>query len=327
MSRIFNIKDNTIFSVNDDGSITTIATIDSRGEITPVNRRPYIHLEMELQHARQQVSSLQRELSKTKEELDKLRQRLQIEIKNKETIECELKQITPLSSELTWRKGVNDKLSNISSSLYSTRNTTSAISNSVENSTNWMKILMGGSVFLSTVIIVVLFFYTGSVKKVNNSYIVGKDSIVDVDTDSNNIAVQTIAMKKEMDLTKLALIIKDVKIANTDENGAVISDFGKVIDSHKTKYLMPQITYFGIKNSTTTLRVKWIMPDGSVSKGTSSIGDFSQIEGYNLSVGKIDKTVLRSWGNTDEGHWRKGNYAIEIWYDDIMLIHKQFSIK
>lgn len=79
----------------------------------------------------------------------------------------------------------------------------------------------------------------------------GKDSIVDVDTDSNNIAVQTMAMKKEADLTKLSLIIKDVKIANTDENGTVISDFGKVIDSHKTKYLMPQITYFGIKNSTT----------------------------------------------------------------------------
>lgn len=130
--KIFNIKDNTIFSVNDDGSITTIATIDRRGEITPVNRHPYIHLEMELEHARQQVSSLQKELSNMKEELDKLRQRLQIEIKNKETIECELKQITPISSELTWRKGVNDKLSNISSSLYSIRNTTSAISNSVK---------------------------------------------------------------------------------------------------------------------------------------------------------------------------------------------------
>ena len=80
-----------------------------------------------------------------------------------------------------------------------------------------MKLLMGGSGFLSIIMIAVLFFYTGSVKKVNNSYLVGKDSIVDVDTDSNNIAVQTIAMKKEVDVKKLDLIIKDIKIAQTDE--------------------------------------------------------------------------------------------------------------
>lgn len=53
MSKYSTSRTIQFFSVNDDGSSTTIATIDSRGEITPVNRRPYIHLETELQRARQ----------------------------------------------------------------------------------------------------------------------------------------------------------------------------------------------------------------------------------------------------------------------------------
>lgn len=305
MPKTYNIKDNTIFSVNDDGSITTVATIDSRGDISPVNRRSYVHLEKELHHANDQIYSLQKELSKSKEELDKLQQRLQIKIKDKKTIESELKRITPIESELTWRKGVNNKLLNISSS------------------SKWMKILMGGSVFLSIVIIAVLFFYTGSM---NSSPVVGKDFIVSMHEDSANVAVPTKTLLKEVDLTKLPLIIKDVAIANVENDGTIISDYGKAINSRKTKYLEPQITYFGIKKGTTTLRVKWINSDGSIRKGASSIGDFSQVEGYNLTIGKNDKIVLRGWGSTKEGNWGKGDYAIEIWYDDIMLIHKQFTI-
>lgn len=288
MSKTYNIKGDTIFSVNDDGSITTIATIDNCGKITPVNRRPYIYVEADLIRALEEIVSLKHELSKATEALDKLRQRPQLD---------------------------------------STRSTTSTIFNNMESLTNWMKILMGSNVFLSIVTIAVLIFYTGSVKNVSNSSIMSKDSIVGAVIDSKGAAVQTKAINKDVDLTRLPLIIKDIAIANVDKKGTIISDYGKEIESSKTKYLKPRITYFGVKNNTTTLRVKWVMPDGSLRKGKSSIGDYSQIEDCVLSVGKIDKLCLRSWGTNKEGNWGKGDYNIEIWYEDILLIRKPFTIK
>lgn len=318
MSKKYGIKDNTIFSVNEDGSVTTIATIDERGEINPNNRPPYRHIEEFLHNAKKETHLLRIKLSEKEDEIKKLQANLQKEIKNKESIESELKQITPISSELIWRKGVKDGLSTIVSYVTPIRGT----SYNVKELSKWMKLLMGGIIFLLIVIIAILFFYTGSVKEMNNSSFLGESLI---DSISKDTTINT-SPYKEVDLTKLPLIIKDVSIGNTEKDGSIISDFGETIYSCDTKYLVPQISYFGIRNEITTLRVKWINPDGSIRKGSTSVGDFSQIDGYRLSVGKNDKIILLGWGKNKKRNWEKGDYVIEIWYEDIMLIRKPFTI-
>lgn len=130
----------------------------------------------------------------------------------------------------------------------------------------------------------------------------------------------------QLNLSSLPMVISDVLIGNTDYNGNIETDYGKKILESGTMYLRPKVKYFGIKSGVQTLRVRWIKPDGSISKGNASLGNYSQISGYNISSGKNDEICLSGWGGTNKGHWIAGQYFIEIWYEDIRLIRKPFTI-
>lgn len=129
-----------------------------------------------------------------------------------------------------------------------------------------------------------------------------------------------------LNLSSLPMIITDVLIGNVDFDGNIETAYGKKISESGTMYLKPKVKYFGIKSGIQTLRVRWIKPDGSISKGNTSIGNFSQVSGYNISSGKNDEICLSGWGGKNKGHWFAGQYFIEIWYDDIRLIRKPFTI-
>lgn len=129
-----------------------------------------------------------------------------------------------------------------------------------------------------------------------------------------------------INLSSIPMIISDVLICNTDYNGNVDTGYGEKIQDYRTMYLKPKIKYFGIKSGVQTLRIRWIKPDGSISKGTASIGDFSQIAGYEITAGKSSEVILSGWGGSDKGHWCAGQYFIEIWHEDIRLFRKPFTI-
>lgn len=124
---------------------------------------------------------------------------------------------------------------------------------------------------------------------------------------------------------ELPLIITDIEIANADNDGNIDTDYGRQIYAHRTMFLTPRIKYIGFISDYKTLKVKWYNPDGSLSTGHSSPEGFSQSETYYIMTESNTLTLL-GWGNKNKGNWKKGTYRIEIWYEDICLKAKTFTV-
>lgn len=122
------------------------------------------------------------------------------------------------------------------------------------------------------------------------------------------------------------LIITDILIGNMNSDSEMETDYGNTIYSSNTMYLIPKIEYYGIDAGYKTIKVKWIMPDGSMSRGSSSPYGFSQSGSYLISSGSDNSLLLGGWGNANRGYWQSGTYRIEIWYENSCLKSKTFTI-
>lgn len=139
-------------------------------------------------------------------------------------------------------------------------------------------------------------------------------------------AEEALSMLKQKVGDSYPIIISDIEIANSYKGGNIETDFGNTIYSLNTMYLTPKITYYGISSGTKTLYVKWFKPDGTMSSGSSSPYGFSQSDNHYLYSGSDNTLTLSGWGNENKGHWKAGNYRIEIWYNNTCLKSKNFRI-
>lgn len=118
--------------------------------------------------------------------------------------------------------------------------------------------------------------------------------------------------------------VSDIQMGNL--NGSqVINDFGTYIYSSDTYYLHPKIKYTGLKSTECTLYIKLFRPDGTLSHNDNSPAGYSYTERVNLQTGEHE-LKLSGWGGKDRGHWTRGTYIIEIWYDNRCLKRKSFNI-
>lgn len=122
------------------------------------------------------------------------------------------------------------------------------------------------------------------------------------------------------------LIITDIQIANTNYGGEIETDYGGSIYSSRTMYLKPRLSYKGFVDANKTLKVKWINPGGSLMTGSSSPNGFTY--SYDCSIYEGNQTLyMLGWGSSTMGHyWTSGTYRIEIWYGNVMLKSKSFTI-
>lgn len=121
--------------------------------------------------------------------------------------------------------------------------------------------------------------------------------------------------------------ILSIDIANAYSGGKIETDYGYSIYSKNTMYLTPRISYVGVDNGkNVNLKVRWYTPDGSLSVGNSSPNGFSQQQSLYIHSG-YNTITFSGWGNAQKGHWGKGKYRIEIWYNDICLKSKTFIIQ
>ena len=121
------------------------------------------------------------------------------------------------------------------------------------------------------------------------------------------------------------LIIYDVEIGNQYADGTTETAYGGYIYSSRSMYLAPKIKYVGLNSGYATLKVKFYTPDGTLSKGSKSPYDCSYTNSVYVYSGKNEYS-LSGWGNSTMGHWRKGSYKIEIWYNSTLLATKIFTI-
>ena len=122
------------------------------------------------------------------------------------------------------------------------------------------------------------------------------------------------------------IIIDRIEIGNSDYDGNVQTEYGNKIYDYNTMFLKPKIYYTGLESGDYTLKVKWFTPDGVLSTGNSSPSGFSQSGEYYFYSGDDNTKVLSGWGSNNKGHWKSGTYRIEIWYEDVCLKAKTFSI-
>ena len=120
-------------------------------------------------------------------------------------------------------------------------------------------------------------------------------------------------------------VIYSIEIRNITYDGDVITDFGEKIYSSETMYLAPKISYKSYEDRSYMFDVKWIMPNGSLSRGDFSPAGYSTSNSYSLSYGEGNE-YLNGWGNDTKGSWKAGDYAIEIWCEGTLLIQKVFTI-
>lgn len=124
------------------------------------------------------------------------------------------------------------------------------------------------------------------------------------------------------------LVIKSISMGNSD-NTHLVTDYGNTIYASESMFVGPKVEYYGLVNGNKTFRVKFFLPDGSMSKFSTSSPKYSSDYSYSVSVNisEGDNSMeLSGWGGEEKGHWSAGFYKIEIWYDDICLGVKKFRL-
>jgi hypothetical protein len=125
--------------------------------------------------------------------------------------------------------------------------------------------------------------------------------------------------------TTYPIIIEDVLIANIDQNSHIDIDFGKTISASRSMYIKPKIKYTSYaEDSLIKLKVKLFSPNG-LSQGDSSPSGYTFEKTIAIRKGKHD-AMLSAWGGSNRGYWGRGNYRIEIWYNDVCLKTHSFRL-
>lgn len=121
----------------------------------------------------------------------------------------------------------------------------------------------------------------------------------------------------------MPMSVSDLEVKNKGE------DYGETIYSNRTTYIYPKLTIYSLIDGSVELYTKFYRPNGNLS--TSSTPDVSPIgfsyrDTVSLSKNQSSTVYLSGWGGEDKGHWGSGSYRIEIWYKDMCLKTKTFTI-
>lgn len=125
---------------------------------------------------------------------------------------------------------------------------------------------------------------------------------------------------------RFPLIINNIELSNyTKDRGRVISDYGKPIYSNKSRWIWFRINYDGMESGTKRLYYRIYDPEGDMMTCSTSPSGFSYSTQEYIYLG-TNTSALFGWGSDSRGSWREGKYRIEIWYGDICLKSKAFTI-
>ena len=129
---------------------------------------------------------------------------------------------------------------------------------------------------------------------------------------------------------KYPILITDMKFANVDFDLNIIDDFGTTIYSYNTKYIQPKIYFTGLADESVTLCVKFFQGESlstsSENNSNSYIGRYSFSTSIQSDKNAEQEATLLGWGSNTSGHWSSGSYRVEVWYEDVCLCSKKFTI-
>ena len=125
----------------------------------------------------------------------------------------------------------------------------------------------------------------------------------------------------------MPLVINNIELANyTANRGRVISDYGQRIYSNESRWVWFRINYDGIVSGTKNLHYKVYDQKGQLKTCSSSPSGYSWSSDIYIYGDNNNSVVLFGWGADNASTWSTGTYRIEIWYNDMCLKSKSFTI-
>lgn len=109
--------------------------------------------------------------------------------------------------------------------------------------------------------------------------------------------------------------ITEIKFANADVNGNILSDYGKPLYANTLCYVLPKYVYHGVSaKNRKTLFIRIINPSGNIERaGFSPTGYTFKME-MDFYPGNNWFTTA-SWGTNTPGYFKSGTYTWELWID------------
>lgn len=127
--------------------------------------------------------------------------------------------------------------------------------------------------------------------------------------------------------SRIPILITNIDIANVDNNGTIETGYGNRIYSSNSMYLRPRITYTGINTEKNiTLYLRLYNSSGTLCEGQSSPNGYTFSSNMTVMSGENNTCSFSGWGNSNKGNWSRGSYRYEIWYGNVCLGSKSFSI-
>ena len=125
----------------------------------------------------------------------------------------------------------------------------------------------------------------------------------------------------------IPVLITDIEIANVYSDGTIETNYGSSIYASNSMYLKPQIKYTGIREGESiTLYAKLYGISGSLQKGSSSPNGYTFSNSLTISEGNDNVFQMSGWGGSNKGFWSRGSYRYEIWYGNMCLRSKTFTL-
>lgn len=127
--------------------------------------------------------------------------------------------------------------------------------------------------------------------------------------------------------SSIPILITDIEIANVYNDGSIETSYGSSIYSSGTMYLKPRITYTGIRTGESiTLYARLYGTSGTLQTGNSSPSGYSFSNSMTVLSGEGNTYELSGWGGSNKGNWGRGSYRYEIWYGNVCLRAKTFTV-
>ena len=127
--------------------------------------------------------------------------------------------------------------------------------------------------------------------------------------------------------SSIPILITDIEIANVYNDGSIETSYGSSIYSSGTMYLKPRITYTGVRTGESiTLYERLYGTSGTLQTGNSSPSGYTFSNSMTVSSGEGNTYELSGWGSSSKGNWGRGSYRYEIWYGNVCLRAKTFTL-
>lgn len=153
-----------------------------------------------------------------------------------------------------------------------------------------------------------------------NSYNPNKETLQNI---CNNHSVAT-PNHNHSKIPQYNFTIIDGIITHTDKDSKPLPISSPFIKS-ELRYIGLNLTVETFGNHSINFDLKYIQPDGTVKKGTSSPEKFSFSERKVIDA-STRVINLSGWGNADKSTYIIGTHHIEVWIDNCMIYRKSFEV-